>query len=428
MHFLQPIWLAAMAGILLPVVIHFWNDRRGKVLRIGSISFLEGASQRKAWSRRISDWWLLLLRCLLLIALSLLLAGPYWVPKDSGKRGWVLADAGAMNVYGGRIDSLVKAGWEKRELDSINYWNAFRSLDNVAPAGVEFYVISSGLARRFMGARPVTDRMVHWEVYAPKDSMDQWTEKKWGISPDSARVMTGVARTTGSIFHYETVAMKADTGTLDLTIYADGIYKQDGLYLEAALRSVQEFTHRRMRVMVTGSVPGGHGWLFWLSVKPLPAVKGFAKVWQYGRGDEKKTDTWKEGTEVYKEIIAPRDGEVIWKDGYGRGVLVSKGDVFSFYSRLNPDWGELVWSRRFPALLARLLFGEEGLGERDLRMMDLAQVAPVRRVAPDVVGENGLGVGLAKASGAAGAIDLGMAGWVLIFLIFIFERWLSGRE
>jgi hypothetical protein len=28
----------------------------------------------------------------------------------------------------------------------------------------------------------------------------------------------------------------------------------------------------------------------------------------------------------------------------------------------------------------------------------------------------------------AGAIDLGMAGWIFIFLLFILERWLSGRE
>jgi hypothetical protein len=286
MHFLQPIWLAAMAGIVLPVVIHFWNDRRGKVLRIGSISFLEGASQRMAWSRRIADWWLLLLRCLLMMALALLLAGPYWV-KDSGKKGWVLADAGAMNVYGAGIDSLVKAGWEKRDLDSINYWNGFRAEDRVAPVGVPFAVFSSGLASRYMGPRPVTNRGVRWDVYAPKDSMMRWTEKAWSVSADSARVMTGVAGTTGSVFHYETAAMKADTGRLDLTIYTDGFYKQDGLYLEAALRAVQEFTHRRMRVMVTGNVTEGRGWLFWLSAKPLPAVKGFTTIWQYGRGDEK---------------------------------------------------------------------------------------------------------------------------------------------
>ena len=297
MHFLQPIWLAAMAGIVLPVVIHFWNDRRGKVLRIGSVQFLEGASQRMAWSRRISDWWLLLLRCLLMMALAFLLAGPYWVRKDSGKKGWVLADAGAMNVYGATIDSLVKAGWERRELDSINYWNGFRAVDLAAPAGVELMVFSEGLASRFMGPRPATGRTVHWYVYAPSDSVSQWTEKSWGLSADSARVMTGIARTTGSVFHYETVAMKADTGTLALTIYTDGIYKQDGLYLEAALRAVQEFTHRRMRVMMTSSIVEGRGWLFWLSAKPLPAVKGFAKVWQYGRGDEKKIETWMEGTE-----------------------------------------------------------------------------------------------------------------------------------
>src|ERR1700754_4283469 len=417
MHFLQPIWLAAMAGIVIPVVIHFWNDRRGKVLRIGSISFLEGASQRMAWSRRISDWWLLLLRCLLLMALSMLLAGPYWVPKDSGKKGWVLADAGAVNLYGGRIESLMKAGWEKRELDTINYWSGFRAVDMAAPAGGGFFFISLGLWKRFIGTRPGTSRVVHWDIYAPKDPMAQWTEKAWNVSADSARVMTGMARTTGRVFHYETVAMKADTGTLEITIYADLIYKQDGRYLEAALRAVQEFTHRRMRVMMTATAPEGHGWLFWLSEKPLPAVRGFSKIWQYGTGREKKADTWMEGTEVYKEIISPRDGEAVWRDGYGRGVLEREGDVFSFYSRLNPDWGGLVWSREFPALLARLLFGEEGPGERDLRMMEAGKGAPVMRVGDD-----------GRKPVDARAIDLGMAGWVLTFLLFILERWLSGRE
>ncbi len=423
MHFLQPIWLAAMAGIVLPVVIHFWNDRRGKVLRIGSINFLEGVSQRMAWSRRIPDWWLLLLRCLLVMALALLLAGPYWVRKDSGKKGWVLVDAGAMAVYGATIDSLVKLGWEKRELDSINYWNSFRAADRMAPAGVEFTVFSLGVGRRFTGVRPSTDRIVHWEVYAPKDSVDQWTEKVWSISADSARVISGVARTTGSIFHYETVAvkgengaMKADTGTLDLTIYMDAVYEQDGRYLEAALRAVQEFTHRRMSVVVTDNVPGGRGWLFWLSVKPLAPVKGFEKIWQYGRGSERRIETWMEGTELYKEIEGSA-GEAVWKDGYGRGVLVREGNTFSFYSRLNPDWGELVWSRQFPALLARMLFGEEGPGERDLRMMDVAQVAPVRRIGGEV-----------KDPGTMGLIDLGKVGWILILLLFILERWLSGRE
>ena len=416
-----------MAGIVVPVAVHFWNDRRGKVLRIGSIVFLEGASQQMAWSRRLSQWWLLLVRCGLVMALALLLAGPYWVRRDSGKKGWVLVDSTAMTFYGGRVDSLVKAGWERHVLEGADYWRAFRGADRMAPGGMEFYIFSSGLAGRFVGGRPVTNRMVHWEICAPKDSVYQWTEKAWSVTTDSARVVTGVSRGTGSIFQFETVEMKADTGVLYYTIYTDDVYKQDGRYLAAALRAVQEFTHRRLR-------PGPGGWLFWLSSKPLPVGTGFSAIWQYGVGKEKKVDTWMEGVGLNKEIAGPEDGgEVVWKDGYGRGVLVRDSSTFHFYSRLDPDWGGLVWSRQFPVLLARMLFGSVGPGERDLRMIDAAQVAPVFRAgrvesAGGFLGTEIEGVKDPGASMGTGVIDLGPASWILIFLLFTLERWLSGKE
>src|SRR5260221_1699847 len=138
-----------------------------------------------------------------------------------------------------------------------------------------------------------------------------------------------------------------------------------------------------------------------------------------------------ESTAVYKETTGQeRGGEAVWKDGYGRGVLVREGQTFHFYSRLNPDWGELVWSRQFPALLARMLFGEEGPGTRDLRMIDAAQLTPVRRRggAESVDGFGETEVEGVRAPGANGAIDLGPASWILIFLLFILERWLSGKE
>ena len=70
LQLLQPIWLAAMAGIAIPVIVHLWNLRRGKVLKIGSVALLTEASRRLAWSRRITQWWLLVVRCLLLAALA----------------------------------------------------------------------------------------------------------------------------------------------------------------------------------------------------------------------------------------------------------------------------------------------------------------------------------------------------------------------
>ena len=169
-YLLHPAWLAAAAAIVLPVILHLWNDRRGKVLRIGSIQLLAGASRRMAWSRRLTQRWLLLLRCLLLLALAFLLAGPYW-RKDGAAgagKGWVLEDewrgrcgrgccgrgrrcwgdavsgdggaggsdargdtgaevGGSRAEYRPLIDSLLKAGYERHVLeDSVNYWDGFR--------------------------------------------------------------------------------------------------------------------------------------------------------------------------------------------------------------------------------------------------------------------------------------------------------------
>src|ERR1700743_2208900 len=112
LQLLETIWLAAMSGILVPVLVHLWNDRRGKVLRIGSVALLAGASKRMAWRRRISEWWLLVMRGLLLMALALLLAGPYWQRSPGGK-GWVLTGSAAVGPYRGMIDSLVAAGYEQ---------------------------------------------------------------------------------------------------------------------------------------------------------------------------------------------------------------------------------------------------------------------------------------------------------------------------
>src|ERR1700754_3022267 len=152
MHFLQPIWLAAMAGIILPAIVHLWNDRRGKVLRIGSITLLEGASQRLSWSRQLSQWWLLLVRCLLVMALAFLLAAPYWKVQDAGKKkGWVLTDTGATTVRGRVIASLLAAGWERQGVQAPDPWKPYGTANGIAPAAVPFYVVTSGLASLYAG-------------------------------------------------------------------------------------------------------------------------------------------------------------------------------------------------------------------------------------------------------------------------------------
>jgi hypothetical protein len=305
MQFLNPIWLAAAAAMVVPVILHLWNDRRGNVLRVGSVELLTGGVRRMAWRRWLSDWLLLFVRCLLLVALALLMAGPV---LRSVVKGWVLGE--------GRVaDSLVKSGWERHSLrDSVNYWEAFRLADGEAPAGVPLYIRTSGLARRYSGERPVTDRAVRWDVDLAGDSVCRWTEEAWVLPEDSVRVIAGTSRATGTFYTPRTVGASAnvDTSVLRVAVVADAAYRKDARYVKAALAALRKYTLRRM-VVVDGN--GG----------------GYDRILDYG--------AWKK----------------------------SKGDTLN----------ELVWSRAFPVWMEKLLFVDTGAGAKDLRVLDPDQVVPL---------------------------------------------------
>ncbi|HVU95153.1 MAG TPA: BatA domain-containing protein [Puia sp.] len=255
-HFLQPIGLLAMAGIVIPVIVHLWKDRRGKVLRIGSVALLTGGAARAAWSPRLTELLLLLLRCLLVIALAGLLAGPYYF-RPASRRKWVLV-AGRNSI----ADSLVKVGFERHALDSgVNYWDAFRRMDSVAPAGVAFFVFTPDLLSGFAGSRPVTSREVHWEVYPAGDSVERWVEGAYRVSADSVLVTRGVSRATGTSFSKERVALRADrfegiaVDTAAVAVMVDdGGDVRRGRQIRAALKALEEYTGRRIRVGAAGTV------------------------------------------------------------------------------------------------------------------------------------------------------------------------------
>ena len=77
-HFLAPIWFLSAAAVAIPILIHLWNNRKGKTLLVGSTAFFEKAAEEKSWQRKLTDPLLLLLRCLLLLLLSALLAQPFF--------------------------------------------------------------------------------------------------------------------------------------------------------------------------------------------------------------------------------------------------------------------------------------------------------------------------------------------------------------
>jgi hypothetical protein len=466
-QFVNPIWLAAGAAIVVPVILHMWNDRRGKLLRIGSVALLTGGTLRMAWRRRVSQWLLLLVRCLLLLASAVLLARPYF---GSGGRvkGWVLTVGAGGGVAGGMAgglvaDSLGKAGWERHVFqDSNNYWEGFRMADRMAPAGVPFYIRTPAQARRFGGERPVTAREVRWDVYTPVDPAQRWVEAAWVVSPDSIRVVEGLSRATGTAYSAKTIAVAArpdsvvvDTSVFRVAIFADAAYRQDSRYVKAAVMALRDFSGRRIEILEGTGVVGD--WLFWLSDRPLPDMRGYRHVFQYMSGKERVVHTRVAGVEWMKEVegsgsagrgsgsvdrgsgavgsgsVGSGEGVALWRDGYGRGVLEKSGERYEFYGRLSADWNGLVWSGAFPVLLEKLLFRDVEIGEKDRRVLDLEQIVPLRGglANRDVAELRAMVKGTGGEGMHASARDAGVAAflfWIVVFL-FILERILvNGKQ
>ncbi|MES1215797.1 MAG: BatA domain-containing protein, partial [Bacteroidota bacterium] len=92
LQLIQPLWLFALTGISIPVIIHLWNLKPGKVLKVGSISLVTESSKEYKKSLTLSDILLLILRCLLIAALAVALSKPAWRSSinSSKQKGWVL--------------------------------------------------------------------------------------------------------------------------------------------------------------------------------------------------------------------------------------------------------------------------------------------------------------------------------------------------
>jgi uncharacterized integral membrane protein len=82
MEWIQPTFLWGLLGISIPVAIHLWNGRRGKVVGWAATAWLNTQESQSSRSLRLDQWLLLLVRILLFILLVMLVVGLWWKSLD----------------------------------------------------------------------------------------------------------------------------------------------------------------------------------------------------------------------------------------------------------------------------------------------------------------------------------------------------------
>ncbi|MGB6153058.1 MAG: BatA domain-containing protein [Pricia sp.] len=82
MTFIDPTYLWALLGILVPVAIHLWSRKKVVTVKIGSTQLLNASEPKRTSTVRPNEWWLLVLRSLIIALLVFMLAGPNLMIKE----------------------------------------------------------------------------------------------------------------------------------------------------------------------------------------------------------------------------------------------------------------------------------------------------------------------------------------------------------
>src|SRR5476651_143293 len=352
MQFLNPIWFTAIAAVLIPLAIHLWNIRSGKVLKVGSISLMGEASQQSSRSFRLQDILLLILRCLILIVLAGLLAQPFLNRHaDNSKiKGWVMMPKQSFKETYAKfkkpVDSLTNAGYEFHYFDegftkanlldivkdttkindtiTVNYWNTLSRLNTKKPANLPVYLYTDNLMNHFGGSKPTVAANLRWQTYTPADSVSEWVEKAWFTADNNIKVVKGSSNPRGTSYAWYTlqpgqgsalfsstinnngagISLKskpqqstiADTAVFRIAVVADNS-QVDAAYLNAALKAIAPFIPHKVQLAYYNNamqVKQKHNWLFWLANKPVDkaAADMASNLFIYQTGKEQNTASW----------------------------------------------------------------------------------------------------------------------------------------
>jgi hypothetical protein len=331
LQLINPIWLFAIGGISIPLIIHLWNIKKGKTLKIGSISLLGESSRQSARSLKLIDLLLLFLRCLMLIILALILAGPVWNSKinTSINKGWILIEKENLTQtytqFKAEIDSLSGLGYEfhffepgfksaklqdalkektfnKGSSQLLPYWSLIKLLDNEIPESTKALLLTPNRLNRLGAERPLVSHPITWKTYTPFDSTATWIENAWFTESDSVKVKIAASNPAGTTYSTITIdpasknisfaidiqngnanlkfkdnqqgdslPVMIDTSTIRIAIYTDK-FKNDAGYLKAAISAIKKYTGRKIKLneYSTTNIPSGQNIVFWLSESAVP--------------------------------------------------------------------------------------------------------------------------------------------------------------
>lgn len=442
MQFLNPIAFFALAGLLIPVLIHLWRRKNVKTLKVGSLNFLSETVLAQSKSLRLKDLLLLLIRCLILICAVMLLAKPFFDFKlFPSQKGWILVEKGylkdAYHQNRQYLDSLMKSGYELRAFEkpfpalsledtlktselenkSLNFFSLFNELNDVLPPNFEAKVFSSKLLKNFHDHVPRIRYSLDWHEISLLDSGSIWYQSSLGRT---YKISSGKTQNRAV-----QVEKANDQQTIDYFLVAEDV--NDSKYLLAALKSISNFSAIKFRQTKDASksklvflltekqfsrqdFPENSTVLQYRSGRPI-SVSQRISLGQYSQDE----------IELRKRIAFDQsDSMPIWLDAFGETLLGFNPteNCYSLYTKLNPQWCDMVWKPVFVEQLYTIIQNAIDTKSRAFEINESDQRRLSLQFKSSIASSN------QKSISSSAQLPI----WLLLFVLLLLERILSFQK
>jgi hypothetical protein len=463
---LSPLALTGLFSLAVPLAIHLLSRHYAQVIKVGSIKFLKAAEPATFRRFALSEWWLLVLRLLLLTLATLALARPVLRARLESRSapGWVLVSpdlwqrATDPHFYH-CIDSLRAVGYEPHLLlptfpalppdsvatEPVDAWSMLEELDHLLPQDTRLVVLTGEQVALLHGKRPTLSREVVWLTF-PHTEKKAWVHHAKHVGKDSVWVVLGESHRDYTRFQTKLISSLAaaqqrysippPAPLQRFAIFFDDSTQHDAEYLRYALQAIQQqFFHDFQLTMRpirdTAALRLLPDMLFWLSAHPLPtSLISTPFILRYGGSRASSIQSVivlpsGELLQMRQRTFSSQYRHALWTDGFGEPILeqcrTANGNEYIFYSRFSPEWNQLVFSPIFPEWIAQLVLHEL----YQPNMPDLRRTTDLQRLphhAPTAPPSAS-----ASAFATAAQTPLALPLWIFVAILFIIERALAHR-
>lgn len=320
MFFLNPTYLWALLGLLIPIAIHLWSKKEGKTIKIGSIQLLSEADSKQNSSIKLNELILLLIRMLLIALVVLIIAQPQIKKDFENTKLTYLVEPSLLNnksitnildtITSNASIRLFQNGFPKLNLNDIpnegvttpNYWQLTQEIDDLHSDSI--IVFTNGLLKGLKGKRPMVNTNVEWiivdngettkniikatkkdesvELLSIMSNSESLSFKKEMQPLDSGNAEFNTAKDSIKIndlwLPVETIK------PLNVLIYNDENFDKETLYIDASFKAISKYINVPIETAVKKDITSidisNYNYVVWLSEQQPMEFSGVLLVYK----------------------------------------------------------------------------------------------------------------------------------------------------